>query len=220
MLSETADTLFRRLIAIQQGSSASAAEENLTSLISSVSADLSIIAGTLGNIWTARSAADAIVTTGTEESASMNGKAVAGILSLDHMRAVYTSIELLWLALLKPFVIQYLPFFVEQNLTYPRTLVLNQDAMKELLKESTITSNDDIWKYYNVLFDIVFCPSFSNTMYKRFVKRIIVLHVLVSNKIQGVVDALLSCRIELSDALLCAHRACGTIQGDTAGRSC
>lgn len=183
MLSSVATDLFQSLLATQKGDEDCPhhAESHLSNLIESTASRLRRIVDELSAIREAREQG------GMAPSTVQKGSEVAGVLSLDHMRAVYTAIELLWSTALKPFAVERLPFLTasESRLNYPRTLVIRQNTLNNLSKTCLNLSESDIWNIYSIIFDVIFCPSFSSTMYKRFIKRIVLVHVLLSREESG-----------------------------------
>lgn len=104
----------------------------------------------------------------------------AGMLSLDHIRSVYTGIELLWQCSLKHFVEMHLPFYTEMDLLHPKALVLTKEAMTRISSIGTDMSDKDRWGIHTTITDVAFLYTFCNTMNKRFVRRVIAFQLLTS----------------------------------------
>ena len=188
MLTDIATNLFKTLIDLQKNTDAEDLFDK-KSIIASVSGALRLIVDTLNGICDKRDTSDLNVvsdSTSSKSTPTLKGTQVAGVLSLDHFRAVYTGIELLWSTSLLPYVTSSLLFYQEVNLTYPKTLVVSESTMSRVTAGTpSMTSLSDLWNVFCLIFDISFCPSFSHTMQKRFLKRLLIFKLLISHSDRG-----------------------------------
>lgn len=189
MLTEVASGLFNSLMGVQQ-SYAELPDQPMVprraplDVLRAATADLRRIVDTLEELRTDKPAM-ALTAGGDSNAAPKKGTEVAGVLSLDHMRAVYTAIEFLWQGVLRPEITSQLLFFKEENLMYPKTLVFKENTMASMINTPLLVDANERWTIYCVVFDVIFCTSFANTMQKRFTKRVLMYQLLTSNVSKG-----------------------------------
>lgn len=192
MLRMTATCLFERLLEVHKSCPIEPDQTYKDLLVADVSRDLKAIIDSLSALKTPLDSSSSL----EREKAPLQGNEVVGALSMDHLRAVYTSIELLWRIALKPIIAQHVPGFKEDNLSYPKTLVFKQGTMDTLAAPEGISSSPSMleaWALNRLVFDVIFVPTFSMTMQKRFIKRVLIFLLLAIHMNEGSVPVTLHC---------------------------
>jgi hypothetical protein len=102
------------------------------------------------------------------------------MLSVDHLRAVYTGAELIWKVCILPLVQIEYPSYTETDLVHPKSLIISSDNLKSIRVSDLPRNVLSCWSSFMTFFRISNCKSFSNMMFDRNARRIVLFAIIVS----------------------------------------
>lgn len=107
------------------------------------------------------------------------------LLSINHLRAVYTSLELLWFWGVKPCIQSHVS--IEYSEEFPKAMMLSKNVIEsvatDLIEQPIIES---ILKYICTLSLVSQCPLFSSQMLKRYLPKILIALMTLSGRCQSI----------------------------------
>jgi hypothetical protein len=116
------------------------------------------------------------------ELKSNSGKTPLSLVSLNHMKGIYTSLEMCWYCDIVP----CLNLNFDSNTIYPKSLLVNESEMKVLSNQafsvigtSSSTLSDRVLESLNIIHDIATLNAFRPMMIERSIDRIYISIILL-----------------------------------------
>jgi hypothetical protein len=104
-----------------------------------------------------------------------NPPAPSTLLSINHLRIIYTSIELLWLCGVLPYLKTVLDeTFDVGDALHPKSVLLTKDTLISLSNFDIIPSTSQVLCYTRCMYDLISNPVFSINMLPRNLRRVLV----------------------------------------------
>lgn len=111
-----------------------------------------------------------------------NPPAPPTLLNINHLRIVYTSIELLWVCKILPYISTTLGnTFDWSDTIYPKSLLINKDSLSKLSFIPLNNSNQTL-KYIQCMHSLIINPVFSSNMLSRNLKRVLIALLVLSRE--------------------------------------